>query len=326
LAASRQYSFRPFSALHGLSTIFPEVPDWSRTKSKTGKSEQEFRSFDHNMRRISVDGEAIPMEENLMARWYSLLAEQDRSKGKPIHSRIETFRLARYAFDKNHESLQRAIEAMAPDPTPDDSTIHEFGARTRPGLFEVCRCLQNYIISAKTLVEQSRALHRSLYEKEGKLTGYNDELKRRFEKNGLHHFIQGLRNMIAHDRLPIVTFYVHRRIWVGEESSATYQVRFLKSALVQYDKWNTEAKAFLNELSGEIDLAAISRDYHQQVDEFHIWFAQKQRDAHKEELDHYEGLEVQLAQLAIDIRQKHREKFGMPSTESPTGTDSNQCG
>ena len=224
------------------------------------------------------------------------------------------FQLARYAFNKNHESLQRSIEAMKPGGEPDDYTVFEFGDKVEPGILEVCRCWQNFIISAKTLVDQSRALYASLYKKDGKLAEYPAEIERRFAENELHHFIQCSRNMIAHERVPIVAYTEKRCMGLGKPT-VVYQVHFRKDELLKYYKWNVQAKSFLSRSGSMVDIAAISRDYHRQVDEFHTWFEQKQREAHKEELGHLESLEAQLRQLAADIRQNHREKFADLSTE-----------
>jgi hypothetical protein len=254
------------------------------------------------------------IENDLMNRWYSLLAERDQSPGATLQSRLKVFHLARYAFDKNYDSLQRAVIAMKPDDKPDEDTIFEFGDKVQPGIFEVCRCLQNFTISAKTLVDQSTALVASLYAKDGKIPEYQAEIERRFKKSELHHFVQCLRNVIAHDRVPMVAYTVERNYGLGTPT-VLYLVHFRKDELMKYERLNVLARSFLKPLDNKIDIAATMAEYHRQVDDFHAWFEQKQREVHKEELVHFDEMEAQLRQLAADMRQNHREKFADLSTE-----------
>jgi hypothetical protein len=206
------------------------------------------------------------MEENLIERWYALLAQRDQCPGAALKSRLKVFHLARYALHKNFESLQKSIEAMKPESAPDDYTIFEFGDKVTPGIFESCRCLQNFIISAKTLVDQSTALVASLYAKGGKIPEYQAEIERRFKKNGLHHFVQCLRNVIAHDRVPTVAYTEERNFGLGKPT-VLYQVHFRKDELIKYERLNALARSFLEQLDNKIDIAAVTAEYHRQVDE-----------------------------------------------------------
>jgi hypothetical protein len=247
-------------------------------------------------------------EKTLMDRWYTLSAERDQSPGANLKSRLRTFHLAHYAFDKNFESLQKSIEAMKPKAELNDDTIFEFGDKVTPGIFEVCRCLQNFVSSAMTLVDQSRVLYRKMYESDGLIPDYENEIKERFGENALHQFIQELRNITVHSRVPGVGYAEHRDFRSGSFIS-TYRMYFLKDELAEYGKWTAPARAFLRSSDSKIDILALAQEYHKQINDFHGCFDHKQYEAHKQELDHVNSLEDQLRQIADDSRRHHKERF-----------------
>jgi hypothetical protein len=95
-----------------------------------------------------------------------------------------------------------------------------------------------------TLVDQSRVLYEAMYKLDGTIPTYDDEIKDRFKDNPLHQFIQSLRNMTVHYRLPVVVYAQQREFAIGS-SGVSYQVYFRKDDLLKYDKWNALARAFL---------------------------------------------------------------------------------
>ncbi len=248
----------------------------------------------------------MDVQNPTLADWHQLLDEYQHSDGFALRGRLRAFSLSLYAFDKNFESLKSAIEAMKPDEQPNDDTVFEFGDRTEPSLFEVCRCLQNFVSAAMTLVDQSRVLYEKMYEPSGKVPQYAAEIESRFKENPLHQFIQGLRNMTVHYRLPGVSYTVNRQIRIGG-SSVSYEVCLEKSDLAQYDGWKKSARQFMDNSPPKINLGKVTSDYHHHVVDFHRWFADRQREAHRQELEQVERLESRLRQMAIEMRNRHRD-------------------
>ena len=258
----------------------------------------------------------MTLDSELLGRWHQLLHEYEHCEGYTLRSRLRTFRLSLFTFDRNYENLIDAITAIKPSDNPRDDTVFEFGDRVDPQLFEVCRCLQNLVSAAMTLVDQSRALYNKLYKPDGKVPEYESEIRHRFAENAIHQFVQGLRNMTVHHRLPVVGYTERRQIGIGS-SSVDFQVYFQKGDLLQNNRWNAHAESFLNHAPEKIDIAGVMRDYHSLVVEFHRWFSDSQRDAHKEQLEQVESLESQLRQIADEIRRLHKARW----PDIPSRTD-----
>lgn len=257
-------------------------------------------------------------QEVSLSRWHELLHERQHCEGFAIKSRLRLFRLCLFAFDKNFESLMNAVAEMKPPDQPTDDTVFELADQTDTKMFEVCRCLQNFVSSAMTLVEQSRVLYRKMYEPDGKIPEHDGEIERRFKENGLHQFIQELRNMTVHYRLPGVGYTVNRQFTRGS-SSVSYQVYLQKDDLLGYKKWNSCARRFLDNSADKIELVAVVSAYHRLVLDFHSWFAGKQREVHQQEFERLEALESELRRMADEMRRQHRERVSASLNERPSG-------
>ena len=248
----------------------------------------------------------------MLGRWYDLLQKYDRCEGRALNARLRIFRICLLAFNRNFDDLMNAIQAITPPIKPPDETVFEFGDRIEPQLSELCRHLQNFISSAMMLVDQTRVLYGELYKPDAKMPTYGDEIKSRFAENGLHQFIQGLRNMTTHCRFPVIAYAEHRHIGITS-TSVDHQVFFQKDDLLKYGGWSSLAKSFIEDAPEKIDVATVMRDYHSLVVAFHEWFSEIQRAVHREQLEEMESLELELRKVADDVRANWKARL----TESP---------
>src|SRR5215207_8652489 len=74
--------------------------------------------------------------------------------------------------------------------------------RLHDAMLEVAFLLHNYVASAKSLVDLSRVLHVHLFAPQGIMPNYQTEIDSRFVNDPLTQFVQKLREMSQHYRLP----------------------------------------------------------------------------------------------------------------------------
>jgi hypothetical protein len=244
----------------------------------------------------------------MLRRWHDLFDEYHRCDGRTLYARLRVFQVSLFAFNGNLDSLLRAIETMRPNSVSSDETMFEFSDRIDLPLMETCRCLQNFVSSAMTLVDQSRVLYKELYEPKGQLADYEREVKHRFADDPIHQFVQGLRNMTVHKRLPVISYHENRHFQDGS-IVLDVTVCLQKADLLQYDRWNGQARMFLENGAEKINVAQVMRDYHQTVAGFHDWFSRRQRETNAAELEYRDSLERELRQLDAEIRNQHRARW-----------------
>jgi len=133
-------------------------------------------------------------------------------------------------------------------------------------LKEVARRLYNFAASAMSHVEHTRRFVRENYGKTGGLRGYDEEVQRRFAKDGVAQVVHGLRNYLVHRAIPVVSsrFTLKR----GEQGQHT--VSLSCAELLNWRKWNPAARAYLAARE-RVDLTAFVGEYRQKVEEFEKW-------------------------------------------------------
>lgn len=136
-------------------------------------------------------------------------------------------------------------------------------------LDEVDRLLHNYLASATSLVDHTRRVRRKHGEAVGLEKTYDEKMREVFPE-GVHSFVQDLRNYTLHRRLPVV------RGHLGGESttSVTASVNLLKSDLLAWPKWEEPARAYLGSAPDKIGLKDVIRQYTAAANTFTTWFGE----------------------------------------------------
>lgn len=116
--------------------------------------------------------------------------------------------------------------------------------------------------SAMTLVDQSRVLG-----KKAEVPGYDNHVADTFSLDPQHRFIQELRVDVIHVAL-------HRPGWrltsgSGEERTSKFML--WPKQLKRADKYNAQARQYLQEHSDGIDFGHLVAEYTRRVQEFHAW-------------------------------------------------------
>lgn len=180
---------------------------------------------------------------------------------------------------RNHAELSLAIRYLT-----SQRIAHEMGGiddrwHRQEGMHEVVCLLHNFVSSAKSLIDHTRRIHQKDYQPKQLRVESERQIKERFLANPLAQFVEDLREMAQHYRLPSVGI---RTSFVNKPSGTEMTVRLhlTKTDLKEYRRWGPHSKAFLEEAPEQIDLLQVVDDYHAAVAEFHAWFRSRQDQTH----------------------------------------------
>lgn len=115
--------------------------------------------------------------------------------------------------------------------------------------------------SAFALVDHARK-----FKKRYPVDGYESQLKSIFGNDGIHDFIQGLRNFSSH-------FQIAETNWEITNKNDAENITFLlnQSDLLTWDGWNSSAKSFISTNHEKIDIYYIFSEYVKKTELFYSW-------------------------------------------------------
>lgn len=129
----------------------------------------------------------------------------------------------------------------------------------------VIRVTQNMVLCAGGALALVGWSHRM--EKKVIITTYEDKIKRLFDENPRHRFIQDLRNSLLHG-------YFLLADWQRLYSKETQTFFLLKEErLLEYKKWHSLSKRFIVENPRGIDITSLFISYKRLVLGFHKWYS-----------------------------------------------------
>jgi len=213
-------------------------------------------------------------------------------------SRIEHFAVSTRLLERNAQELTAALHFL----TDDDRSWPLSDIKRRADLDrafeEILRLLHNFVAAAFTLVDHSRVLYGELYKDTGLFPGYRAEVDRRFASEPLVQFVQKLRQLAQHVRLPAVSYHLEARADPGIRR----RLALSKSDLLQFKGWTAPAKVYLAAAAEQIDLSEVVEAYVNQVRAFYEWMEQRQREIHAPDVAAVEKVQAEArALLAKEI-------------------------
>ena len=119
------------------------------------------------------------------------------------HLRVNQFQISVRIFQVNYSELHKLLEFVN---NPFVALgLWQQGAQGALSLsaLEIQRLFSNFLASAFSLVGHARKFM-SNYKETPFENEYKQQIESCFIKNGLHNFIQGLRNQFMHDGIPIM--------------------------------------------------------------------------------------------------------------------------
>jgi len=189
-------------------------------------------------------------------------------------------------FLSEAEEIPRALELMAQD---NREELHTF-------LNEVERLLHNFLAAAMTLRDHSRDTSRRLLppdDRDELAEAYRQRIDLAFAESPLAQFVEDLRHVALHVRLPALLGRAH---WSRDEGWSSGVVLHRDFLLARGD-WGALAKEYVEEAGEQFALLDVVRDYSGQVDEFHDWFRRALVERHRGPLRELEERHGELLKL-----------------------------
>ena len=128
---------------------------------------------------------------------------------------------------------------------------------------EVKRKLYYCTSSLMTLVDIARNL-----DKRHNVKGPETKRAEIFTTTGLHDFLQDLRNFNTHWRIAEANWSINYDM---ENGTRTSHFQISKEDLLAWSGWKANAKKYIQELDGSVDLYEILTKYRKQAQEYYTW-------------------------------------------------------
>jgi hypothetical protein len=222
-----------------------------------------------------------------------------------LNQRLMLFELSLELFKRNYAQLRDKIDAHLPtDAIGFVKAVRNHG-QIREDQIEITRLLHNFVAAVKSLVDHTRRLYDKLYKPARLMPDYPDEIKKRFAKNALAQFVEGLRNYCMHYQLPPI----RSKFGMDIEKGLSSAVCLTRDELLKWDRWD-KGKAFLEACPPDVPFAGIMAEYHQEVTEFYDWFVNQQRAVHATEIAFLDERRARMKEL----REEEARRAGMTST------------
>ncbi|SBV50320.1 hypothetical protein XBLMG947_1098 [Xanthomonas bromi] len=127
----------------------------------------------------------------------------------------------------------------------------------------VKRGIFNCTSSVMALVDHARR-----FKEKYPTEGYEENLVKMFPKNGLHEFLQRLRNYNTHWRIAEANWVITNDFERGVRE-ASFVIE--KKELLRWDDWNAGARAYLADAPDTINIRQVFSDYRKSVQNFYEW-------------------------------------------------------
>jgi hypothetical protein len=202
------------------------------------------------------------------------------------------FELTLRILKGNFDDLMAILERYRPKTQADLNRLANDLAFRMNQQVDGTRVLHNFVASALSVVDHTRRIYEKLYD--GLMPVYEDQRDAILDKHGATQFVIGLRKYSQHYKLPQIIFTTSKRM---ADPPISGWASFSKDRLLEFDGFNTVAKAYIRASPDLINLEAACSAYLAQVEEFHKWFNSEQERIHQREFAYIARME---------------EKFGIP--------------
>jgi hypothetical protein len=191
-------------------------------------------------------------------------------------TRIEHFQITVRMLEQNARDLTTLLEYLTTDERSFSMSDVKHRAALDQVFEEVLRRLHNFVSSALTLVDHTRVLYQELYSDTDSFQDYQVEVDRRFVTDPLIQFVQKLRHLAQHVRLPDISL----QLKAGRDVPLTRSLLLRKGDLLLFSGWNAPAKKYLEAAADTIDLKTLVESYTAAIRAFYRWMEERQLTIH----------------------------------------------
>lgn len=159
-------------------------------------------------------------------------------------------------------------------------------------LNELARLLHNYLAGIYTLIEHTRNIYRKITNDKSYLKKNYDDKLSILLKNRCIVFLKDLRQYIQHNKVPIFFYmttlkktsnirmknldlYKSKDINYVRKHESNGQIILDKNYLLNWDKWSSVSKEYLNDSKKNINILKIIRKYQSLINDFYKWFLKR---------------------------------------------------
>lgn len=237
-----------------------------------------------------------------------LWEERDASEGKRVLVRSRSLENSLNIFRGNHAELKGFLDHVASPEVMVHMFNQEHSYRAEYALREAARLLHNYVASAFSLVDATRRFVKKHYAGTALMEGYKERVRTDFAEAPLHLFLQHLRNLTLHHRVPPMK--VSTRFRMRDDGGQDFESGFWLDLdeLRKRGDWTGKAREYLDSLGEEAKLDDIVDAYAPVVAGFHRWLKQRIREEHADAIGE-----------TLDLERRMMEAEGQPYPEHGDG-------
>ena len=165
---------------------------------------------------------------------------------------------------------------------------------------ELQRQFSNFLMSAFAVRDHWYALRNEYYIGTAVNEKINAFTSETFGKNELASFMHDFRNYITHKGYPLVS-----QTFSEKDHRLINDVRFEKEQLLEYKKWSTLSKQYINRIENSISLISCVSEYSEILRPYYYTLVKMLEEWHKEDLSllkHYKdsyGLKINIVQTKL---------------------------
>lgn len=233
------------------------------------------------------------MSSNRGKKFIELLNKREKLEGTKIFRMLIHLATSQYTVNRNYHELSIAIGNYEKD-----LSIWDVKKRPRLNAFlrELSRLLQNYLSSIYSLIEHTKIFYTELNN-----SRLNEEYSLKlstFQSNNCVRFVRDLRTYSQHIGLPFISAQVSFTKTNEKTGGGRIKQNIIleKKGLAKWKNWHRDSEKYI-EAHKRIDLKVALTEYQFLTKDFYDWFYKKVLELYSKELEQYDKLEKEIAQL-----------------------------
>ena len=189
--------------------------------------------------------------------------------GKKYLDTLTTYSICKNILAGNGVQLRKLLELLEDSQRALHLCTSDERDQLRELQNEVVRHLHNFLASARTLVDHTRAIMNEPFISEAHLMEYRQEVARIFSDDPLIGFMHELWNFTLHRSIPITSLQLSLHPISGLFDSA---VLIDLDKMADWDGWRSAGKAFIGAHRPTIRIMALVDGYEGKIRGFYEWF------------------------------------------------------
>ena len=228
--------------------------------------------------------------------------ELQNSEGWIITKKMEPLDLTFHIFNMNRKALLASIEKFK---EPESLILWNMRNNEEMDFYlkEVTRQLHNFVAAAKTFIESTHNIVKSIYGENREFESeYDASVKKYITLNPVVQFVHKLRHYILHKKIPFIVANLNSELNTNLKINLIDFRNDLKESN-EKKNWNQLSIQFINSEDDKI-IEDIVRDYSKAILNFHDWLYDKQLKMHKEAFDETNEIKSSIENSSWHIKLK----------------------